>query len=265
MVKVQCNRSRTLSYCLARFEANSTKAAASPTNPRVWSANLISSYNLCMVTQPPETLPPTFPRQDPATPAFWDVRFAAEFTPWDRGGAPQNLRDFLSMSANTPRKALIPGCGAAREVTAFANAGWPVTAIDFSAEAVARAKAVLGPHSSLVEHGDFFNPNLANEGFALVYESAFLCALPPDLRTAWAAQISRILFAGDSAGGSSSGLLAGYFFFGESPKGPPFGISRPALLALLSPAFELVEDVEPQDSIAVFRGRERWMVWCRRP
>jgi len=260
MVKVQCNRSRTLSYCLARFEANSTKPAAWLTKPRVRGANLIGSYNLCMVTHPLETLPPTFPRLDPATPAFWDVRFAAKFTPWDRGGAPQNLRDFLAMSANKPRKALIPGCGAAREVLAFANAGWPVTAIDFSSEAVAQAKSILGPQASLVEHGDFFNPNLANEGFALVYESAFLCALPPDRRDAWSAQISRILPSGDAGG-----LLAGYFFFGESPKGPPFGISRPALLALLSPAFELVEDLEPHDSIAVFRGLERWMVWCRRP
>ena len=218
-----------------------------------------------MSDKPSTVRAPTFPRLDPATPAFWDVRFAAEFTPWDRGGAPQNLRDFLAMPEHTPRKTLIPGCGAAREVSAFADAGWPVTAIDFSAEAVSQAKAVLGPHASLVEQADFFDARLANEGFTLVYESAFLCALPPDARTAWAAQISRILSAGDSAGGSSSGLLAGYFFFGESPKGPPFGIDREALMALLSPAFELVEDVEPQDSIAVFRGLERWMVWCRRP
>ncbi len=208
-----------------------------------------------MLDQPPETLPPTFPRLDPATPAFWDVRFAAEFTPWDRGGAPQNLRDFLAAPGSSPRKTLIPGCGAAREVSAFANAAWPVTAIDFSAEAVARARAVLGPQGSLVEHGDFFEPTLANKGFTLVYESAFLCALPHHRRAAWAAQISRVLPPG--------GLLAGYFFFGESPKGPPFGISQTALLSLLLPAFELVEDVEPPDSIAVFRGLERWMVWRR--
>lgn len=209
-----------------------------------------------MSDQPSTAVAPTFPRLDPATPAFWDVRFAAEFTPWDRGGAPQNLREFLALPDNTPRKTLVPGCGAAREVSAFVDVGWPVTAIDFSAEAVARAKAVLGTRGSLVEQGDFFNPGLANEGFTLVYESAFLCALPTDRRSAWAAQISRVLPPG--------GLLAGYFFFGESPKGPPFGIDREALVALLSPAFELVEDIEPPDSIDVFRGRERWMVWRRR-
>ena len=210
-----------------------------------------------MPDQPTDTFAPIFPRLDPATPAFWDVRFAAEFTPWDRGGAPQNLRAFLAAAGGRARKTLIPGCGAAREVAAFAHAGWPVTAIDFSATAVAHARAILGPKGSLVELGDFFEPTLANEGFTMVYESAFLCALPPERREAWAEQIGRIL--------PPDGLLAGYFFFGESPKGPPFGIRRETLFALLSPRFDLVDDLEPADSIAVFSGLERWMTWRRKP
>jgi hypothetical protein len=60
------------------------------------------------------------------------------------------------------------------------------------------------------------------------------------------------------------GLLAGFFFFDETPKGPPFGIARPELEALLCPSFELVEDAAVDDSIPVFAGRERWMSWRRR-
>ena len=60
------------------------------------------------------------------------------------------------------------------------------------------------------------------------------------------------------------GLLAGFYFFGATPKGPPFGIERAELEALLSPDFELIEDEAVTDSIAVFAGRERWLTWRRR-
>jgi hypothetical protein len=59
-------------------------------------------------------------------------------------------------------------------------------------------------------------------------------------------------------------LLAGFFFIGTTPKGPPFGIERGELEALLTPFFELLEDEPVTDSIAVFAGRERWLTWRRR-
>jgi hypothetical protein len=59
-------------------------------------------------------------------------------------------------------------------------------------------------------------------------------------------------------------LLAGYFFFDNAAKGPPFGIAREQLDALLAPHFDCVEDAAVADSIAVFEGRERWLVWRRR-
>jgi hypothetical protein len=58
-------------------------------------------------------------------------------------------------------------------------------------------------------------------------------------------------------------LLAGFFFIGSTPKGPPFGIGRGELDVLLSPHFELTEDCEVSGSIPVFAGRERWMTWRR--
>jgi hypothetical protein len=60
------------------------------------------------------------------------------------------------------------------------------------------------------------------------------------------------------------GLLAGYFYFDEAEKGPPFGIARAELDALLASAFECVVDEAVEDSIPVFAGKERWMVWRRR-
>ncbi len=40
----------------------------------------------------------------------------------------------------------------------------------------------------------------------------------------------------------SGALLAGFFFLGATPKGPPFGIERAELDALLTPYFDLIED-----------------------
>jgi hypothetical protein len=58
-------------------------------------------------------------------------------------------------------------------------------------------------------------------------------------------------------------LLAGFFFLGETPKGPPFGIDEAELDRLLGGAFEKVNDEPAADSIPVFAGRERWQVWRR--
>ena len=60
------------------------------------------------------------------------------------------------------------------------------------------------------------------------------------------------------------GLLAGYFYFDDAAKGPPFGISRARLGELLSNAFECIADEAVEDSIPVFAAKERWMVWRKR-
>ncbi len=198
---------------------------------------------------------PQFKRVSATDPSFWDQRFAAQFTPWDRGGSPENLHQWIALNRAARRKTLIPGCGAGHEVVTFAEAGWPVTAIDFSVRAVERAKSNLGIHADFVVQADFFAPDWVAGKFELIYENAFLCALPPERRQAWADQVSAILQPG--------GLLVGYFFFGSTPKGPPFAISREALADLLSPNFSLRAEAEPPDSIPVFLGRERWMVWER--
>lgn len=195
-----------------------------------------------------------FETRDPTASQFWDERFQREFTPWDKGGVPQALQDFVKQAAR-PLTTLIPGCGAAHEAAFLAESGWDVTAIDFSPAAVATARAAVGKWADRVVEADFFQFQPGHT-LDLIYERAFLCALPPKMRPAIAARWAELLPAG--------GLLAGYFFFDNAPKGPPFGISEEELSHLLLPQFELVEDAEVQDSIAVFQGKERWKVWRRR-
>lgn len=195
-----------------------------------------------------------FHERDPRSPAFWDERFDKQFTPWDRGGVPQALRDFVA-AAPAPLTTLIPGCGSAYELAFLAAAGWDATAIDFSPAAVVAGKAAVGRWGGRVVEADFFTWQ-PSQPLQLIYERAFLCAMPRERWADVAARWAALLPPG--------GLLAGFFFFDDAPKGPPFGIARAQLDALLAPYFDCEADLEVADSIPVFQGKERWLQWRRR-
>jgi SAM-dependent methyltransferase len=201
----------------------------------------------------PQEDAPAFDTRDPNQAAFWDERFRKGFTPWDHAGVPHAFRAFAGR--RPPQPVLIPGCGSAHEALWLAKAGWTVRAIDFSVDAVASAHKLLGAHAALVEQADFFTYLPPFEP-GWIYERAFFCALPPTRRAQYAERMAALLPPG--------GLLAGYFFFAATPNGPPFGIERGELDALLAPHFDLIEDEPVDDSIPVFAGRERWLTWRRR-
>lgn len=197
---------------------------------------------------------PEFSSRDPLTPAFWDERFEQKFTPWDRGDVPAQLRQFVQ-SQPQPLRTLIPGCGSAYELAFLADSGWDAIAIDFSPAAVAVARRAVGRWHERVVEADFFAWT-PDQPLELIYERAFLCALPRSMWEQVAARWAALLAPG--------ALLAGYFYFDDAAKGPPFGIAPDRLRALLSPHFERIDDAAVPDSIAVFAGKERWQVWRRR-
>lgn len=176
--------------------------------------------------------------------------------PWDRGGVPADLQAFVQDHAAQPLVTLIPGCGLGHEVAYLHAAGWDVTAIDFSPAAVLAARQLLGALGEYVREADFFEFAPLRD-VQLIYERAFLCAMPSRLWSQVVARWAELLPAG--------GLVAGYFFFDDAPKGPPFGIELAQLDALMTPYFDRVDDKPVADSIPVFQGKERWQVWQRRP
>ena len=194
------------------------------------------------------------PEQRPEHPDFWCKRFGEGVTPWDAGKVPNALADFVARQP-APLNTLIPGCGSGWEAACLAEHRWPVTALDFSPTAVARAREVLADFAVDLVCDDFFKWQPA-QPLQLIYERAFLCALPRKLWDDWARRVAELLPPG--------GLLAGFFFVCEQPKGPPFGILPEQLDALLAPNFVQIEDREVDDSIPVFAGRERWQIWQRR-
>ena len=192
---------------------------------------------------------------DSSKPEFWDTRYRDGVTPWDAGRVPPKLARWLQGQASG-RRVLVPGCGSGYEVRAFAEQGDDVLGIDFSDAAIEAARRTLGELAGRVRKADFFT--LDAPTFDLAYERTFLCALPPRERSRWARRVAELVGRG--------GLLAGFFYFGEGERGPPFGITARELDALLDPAFALLEDeiVPAAQSVPVLAGSERWQVWKRR-
>jgi hypothetical protein len=193
------------------------------------------------------------PREDEAQAEFWEKRFREGFTPWDSGGVPLALESFLKQEPRGAR-VLIPGYGSGYEVRAFAEAGFDVLAVDFAPAAVDRAQHILGPLSERVRLADFFEFDFEAR-FDLVYERAFLCALPRRLWSRYAPRLSELL--------RPEGKLAGFCFFDDHERGPPFGLQPGELETLLGAHFDRTADAGVSDSIPIFAGKERWQVWTR--
>ena len=173
---------------------------------------------------------PEFASRDPNTPAFWDERFERGFTPWDRGGVPQALRDFVARSGR-------PLVDADPWLRRRLRAGVPVGAglgrhrdrflAGRRGEGEGRAGAVGGRRGA----GRFLRLPCRTRRSTLIYERAFLCALPRAMWPRVAARWADLLPPG--------GRLAGFFFFDDVAKGPPFGIDRAAARSVAQPAFRL--------------------------
>ena len=192
---------------------------------------------------------------DSRDPDFWAVRYRSGSVPWDLRGSPPALLAYLR-TAPAGGRVLIPGCGFGYEVEAFHQAGWMPTAIDFSPEAVAAAQERLGPRAEFVRLGDFFSPDPEHGPYDLVYERTFLCALPLDHWPAYAERMRSLIRPG--------GVLAGVFYHGTDPEGPPFPIDPSRAKALLA-GFELRVDrpIPAAESLPLHAGFERWQEWQR--
>lgn len=198
--------------------------------------------------------------QRPELPEFWDHRFRNGITPWDAGRVPEQFSQFIDRLDGPPggqrrRRALVPGCGTGYEAGHLDSRGWETMALDFSAAALDAARRRLPQFGGELRCADFFD-FASDQPFDLIYERAFLCALPRSLWPGYAPRVAELLAPG--------GCLAGYFFIDETAlRGPPFGISAALLENFCKSHFTLIENLPASDSISPFSGRERWMVWQR--
>ena len=187
----------------------------------------------------------------------WDQAYQGNFTPWDKGLPSPPLVEWLSRNSLSGR-VLVPGCGVGHDVMHLISLGVDAIGLDIAPTAIQRAKTSYPLHAERFVPGDLFE--LQGE-FDAVVEHTCLCALPPEWRERYRDAVASLLKPG--------GRLVGVFFInpemdpGET--GPPFGIPKAELKALMAPRFELVESYVPQTAYAGREGREMVGVFRKRP
>ncbi|KAL1801706.1 hypothetical protein ACET3X_002048 [Alternaria dauci] len=173
----------------------------------------------------------------------------------------------------TRRKALVPGCGTGYDVALLASWGYDAYGLEISKHAVDEANAYLkhaeesgsegeyqvkdekiGRGSAQCLLGDYFNDAWlrvagGEEGFDIIYDHTFLCALPLLLRPRWATRTRSLL--------CPTGILVCIEFPAHKPAsagGPPFSLPPTVHVELLKrPGEEVTYD---DDGVVVATDRE---------
>jgi SAM-dependent methyltransferase len=152
-------------------------------------------------------------------------------------------------------RVLVPGCGAGYSAAALASPTRRVTGLDLAPSSAARFAEVAAAAGAqhYVEHvvGDFFHAPLALP-FDLVYDYTFLCALPLELRPAWAERMAEVLRPGGT-------LLAMVFPIITPPadyEGPPWPLSVALVSELLREHFDVVAEIPSEETHPGREGKE---------
>ena len=202
-------------------------------------------------------LPPPAAAATPAEIEFWDFRYRTNRTPWDAGRAPIGVLQWIEHNPPRRRHILIPGCGRGHEIFSFSGAGWNTTAVDVSPAAIEKVKRRANRAlAKQIYCADFFTHVFHPPQFDVIYERAFLNALPPARWPEFVQRVSSLLKPG--------GLLLGSIIFGERGTEPPHGLADGEDRRLFEPGFVLLEEAPVLDSVPLFEGRERWQVWQKR-
>jgi hypothetical protein len=160
------------------------------------------------------------------SPMDWDQRFRDNTTPWERGNLHPAFEHWRDTGAfGDIQTVIVPGCGRAPELKAFAALSKSAIGADLSGTALAWQMAGLadaGLSAELVE-GDVlvWRPDAPLDG---VYEQTFLCAIPPRLREEYEQTVHAWLKPG--------GKLFALFMQKDEMGGPPYGCGLPAMREL---------------------------------
>ena len=194
---------------------------------------------------------------------FWEHRYQQNETHWNIGKEHPLLPKLVSVLERlTPAlkggTVLVPGAGHGHCAAFWANSGYPTTAADFAPSAIKEAKKLYGKAPNLrIQQQDIFQPQ--NQTYAIIYDRAMLCALPPQRRQDYCNAISSLIRSG--------GVFALISFLDiRREGGPPWQINVMELHRLLAPNFSLMyaEDItyeKKKDDQIIFG--ESLTLWLR--
>lgn len=183
---------------------------------------------------------------------FWSELYRNEKEPpgWELGQPAPALSSILPQLKLSKSRVLVLGCGSGHDAALFAQQGHVVTAVDFSPEAVQRARQLYGSMENLkiVQADAFALPESLNGKFDLVFEHTFYCAISPDRRNEVVSLWKRML--------QPQGHLLGIFFAMEKRTGPPFGGSEWEVRERLKKHFSFLFWTRWRHSLEARRGCE---------
>ncbi len=179
---------------------------------------------------------------------YWNQRYLSNDIPWDAGAITGPIKAIVDSLKDKSLEILVPGAGSGHEVAYLIQQGYRnVTVCEWAPAAAARLLSRVPelPESHMLVD-NFFN---LDGSFDLILEQTFFCALPRNLRPAYAQKTAELLKPG--------GALRGVLFASEFPfEGPPFGGTKAEYLGLFSGLFKLTKLEICENSIPPRRGNE---------
>lgn len=146
----------------------------------------------------------------------WDKSYAEERTGWDLGAAHPALQSISAQINLSKSRVLVLGCGAGHDAAYLARQGHFVTAVDFSEEALKKARSLYGNISNLtfVKADALKLPPKMNASFDLIFEHTCYLALLPEKRNALVKTWRQVL--------TDQGQLLAILPLFDKIGGPPF-------------------------------------------
>jgi cyclopropane fatty-acyl-phospholipid synthase-like methyltransferase len=127
---------------------------------------------------------------------FFELRYLFGSAPWDTGISPPELMRFIE--THPAGRALDIGCGTGTNAITMAEHGWRVTGVDFSAQAIARARRKVRNKSLPIEfiQGDVNALKDLVGPFDLCLDIGCFHSLPIGIRAPYAHHLTRLLTIG---------------------------------------------------------------------
>lgn len=200
--------------------------------------------------------------------AFWHERWEQNQIGFHCAAINPHLKQYWSRLQLSPSsRVFVPLCGKSKDMLWLLAQGHELIGVEFSplaleafftenglsASTTVQGKFKVSETNGLRLYcGDFFNLS-ANDlsGVTAVYDRASLVALPPDMRTAYAAHLQQLLEKGTRI------LLVAFNYPQHEMQGPPFSVQLPEVQALFS-NWCTIEPLHSQDILdqeSHFRAR----------
>lgn len=159
--------------------------------------------------------------EDVSSAAYWNESYTEVARPgWEMEEPNPALVSALPPLKLHPQRVLVLGAGSGNDAAHLAALGHHVTAVDFSDEALERAKKKFGGKENLrfVKADVFKLPMEFDASFDLIIEHTLFCAIDPQRRNELTKVWRRCL--------TDTGFILGLFFTIDRPNGPPYGTTE---------------------------------------